>query len=260
MLTSWDQVRAWIDDNNFKRWILYKDNTKIDKILDSSCFAVSDRDDKIAMTEKYLRMAGGRAFACGYANAGKEDATIAEIRLTEEATAGVGGSQQQPFNIGELRESITREIRAQIKNEQYEQEKAAFEKAKKEFEDEKQSALGAIIHYFAPIGQLMLQKRMGMPLRQVAGVDADGQVHAKPIVVDREPETQEPETQEPQEQETQEQEASVWDVFTDEEGDKIGALMAKWKKADPDYLSLLESVVTMAVNGDENYTLAKRFL
>lgn len=258
MLTSWDQVRAWIDDNNFKRWILYKDNTKIDKILDSSCFAVSDREDKITMTEKYLRMAGGRAFACGYANAGKEDATIAEIRLTEEATAGVGGSQQPPFNIGELRESITREIRAQIKNEQYEQEKAAFEKAKKEFEDEKQSALGAIIHYFAPIGQLMLQKHMGMPSRNVAGVDTEEQVHAKPIVVDRKPDTQEPQN-EPETQEPQ-NEPLVWDVFTDEEGDKIGELMAKWKKADPDYLSLLESVVTMAVNGDENYTLAKRFL
>ena len=253
MLTSWEQVRAWIDDNNFKRWILYKDNTKIDKILDSSCFAVSDREDKIAMTEKYLRMAGGRAYACGYANAGKEDATIAEIRLDEQPAAGVGGSMYP--SIGELRDSLTREIRAQIKAEEYERERKEFENAKKQFEEEKQSALVAIIHYFAPIGQLLMQKHLGGgALRNVAGLDANEEVHAKPIVVDREPETQEPETQEPQ------NEPSVWDVFTDEEGDKIGELMAKWKKADPDYLSLLESVVTMAANGDSKYTMAKSFL
>ena len=48
--------------------------------------------------------------------------------------------------------------------------------------------------------------------------------------------------------------------FTDDEADKLFELCAAWKKADPDYLQLLEKVVQMAVNGDSNYNLAKKMI
>ena len=248
MFTNWEQVRDWITDNGFKRWILYKDSSRTDKIIDSAAFAVSDQADKLAMTEKYLRMAGGRAVGCGFANNGKDDPTVCEIRLEAEMPAGAAGIGAAGYpSIGELTDTITQKVRAEIKAEQYEKEKAEFERAKKEFDQEKQSALGAIVHYFAPIGQQLMQRHL-MP--KVAGVDVDAPMDVQPMRVQKsapvdQPETEEPETEEP---------------FTDEESEKLLALMVRFKAVEPRYLELIESVVTMAENGDSTYTMAKGFL
>ena len=103
MLTKWEQLEAWLRDNNFTRWILWKENPAEHpdgkgnfKILDSVQFAVSDFEDKIAMTKKYLTMSGGRAWAVGTGKTAGE--TICEIRLEQDnytpgATAGVGMTQ-----------------------------------------------------------------------------------------------------------------------------------------------------------------------
>jgi hypothetical protein len=128
--------------------------------------------------------------------------------------------------------------------QKYKEERAAFEKEKKEFEEEKKSTIGALVHYFAPIGQQLLQRHM-MP--RVAGVDVEEPVHAAPIVVDK------PEDAPEHEEENE-------SPFTDEEEAKIFDLMCRFKKIEPDYLSLLESVVKMAESGDTTYTMAKGFL
>ena len=86
---------------------------------------------------------------------------------------------------------------------------------------------------------------------RVAGVDADEPVRAQRIVAER-PEQQEQE----QEPEQPEQEAP----FTDEEAEQLMALMVRFKAVEPDYLKLIESVVTMAENGDATYNMAKGFL
>ena len=253
MFTKWDQVEQWIKDNNFKRWILYKDNTRTDKIVDSASFTISDLADKLAMTEKYLRMGGGRAHAAGFSTNGVQDATVCEIRLEDEqqGTSGIG-SQIQPLNIGEIEDRIRKQLRAEIEADNYRKEKEAFEKAKAEFEEEKQSALGALVHYFAPVGQMMLQQKLQMPMRQVAGVDAEQPVvHAASIKpIDQQNKEQQPAQQEPEQE----------SPFTDEEADKLFELMARFKKVEPQYMQLLEAVVTMAENGDGTYNMAKGFL
>ena len=247
MLTTWDQVQEWITENGFKRWVLYKDSSRNEKIIDSAAFTVSDQADKLAMTEKYLRLAGGRAYAAGAASGSQSDLNVTtEIRLQEETqpTNGIGGE----MSIGELTrsitESVTKQIRAEVEAQKYKEERAAFEKEKAEFEEEKKSTIGALVHYFAPIGQQLLQRHM-MP--RVAGVDAEEPVHAAPIVADRPGEA--PEHEEENES-----------PFTDEEEAKIFDLMCRFKKIEPDYLSLLESVVKMAESGDTTYTMAKGFL
>lgn len=248
MLTTWDQVQEWITENGFKRWVLYKDSSRNEKIIDSAAFTVSDQADKLAMTEKYLRLAGGRAYAAGAVSGSQNDLNVTtEIRLQEEQaqpTNGIGGE----MNIGELTrsitESVTKQIRAEMEAQKYKDERAAFEKEKAEFEEEKKSTIGALVHYFAPIGQQLMQRHM-MP--RVAGVDAEEPVHAAPIVVDK-PEDA-PEHEEQNES-----------PFTDEEEAKIFDLMCRFKKIEPDYLSLLESVVKMAESGDATYTMAKGFL
>ena len=249
MLTTWDQVQEWITENGFKRWVLYKDSSRNEKIIDSNAFTVSDQADKLTMTEKYLRLSGGRSYAAGAASGSQADLNVtADIRLQDDQaqpTNGIGGE----MSIGELTrsitESVTKQIRAEMEAQKYKDERAAFEKEKKEFEEEKKSTIGALVHYFAPIGQMLLEKKV-MP--RVAGVDAEEPVHAAPIVADRPDEA-------PAEKEEENE-----SPFTDEEEAKIFDLMCRFKKIEPDYLSLLESVVKMAESGDATYTMAKGFL
>ena len=107
MLTTIEQVREWITDNGFKRWILYRDYSRTEKILDSAAFP-ADMEDKLAMTEKYLRYAGGNAYAAGAPNSAVNDlTTICEIRLSDGQTAqptnGIGNNYP---TIGELTDSL----------------------------------------------------------------------------------------------------------------------------------------------------------
>lgn len=240
MLSTFEQVKEWITENGFKRWVLYKDYSKTEKIIDSANFTVSDMPDKLAMTEKYLRLAGGHAYAAGAtSNATSDLNTTCEIRLSEAATQqsvqGIGGYP----SIGELTETITKQVRAEIEAENYKRERADFEREKKEFEQEKQSALGALVHYLAPVAQQLLT-RGAMP--RVAGMDSKEDVH---VIV-------------PEDQPSEEQEEVS--PFTDEEADELFALLARFKKVEPDYLTMLRKVVEMAESGDKTYAMAKNFL
>lgn len=257
MFTSWDQVQSWIEDNGLTRWIFYTsrpskgDDDKADKVLDSNNYG-SDREDKLAMTEKYLKMYGQTAYGIGYP--GQVVCTVRLDAQQAQPTQGVGG--QTIYDIGQLTSEITARVKAEMEAQRYKDERAQFEKDRAEFEKEKQSALGAIVHYFAPIGQMMLQKKMGMPM--VAGVDTDKPVHAQPIIPDRKP--QEPGAEKENENEQELVDMANESVFTDEEEAKIYDLISRFKKVEPDYLKLIEAVVTMAENGDSTYTMAKGFL
>ena len=255
MLTSFEQVRDWITDNSFKRWIFYRDSSCKEKIIDSKAFAVSDQADKLAMTEKYLRMAGGRATGHGFADNGSdaERATVCEVQLADiQPASGIGMQPNiQPFGLGEIEAMeqkisgrLRKEIMAEIREADYQKRLKDLEEREKALEEEKKSAIGAILHYFAPVGQQMLQNKL---LKKVAGVDATEPVHADPIqpIVTDQPE--------------QPEEAEDY-PFTDEEDEKITTLVAQWKKADPDYLIYLEKIVQMCVSGDSKYTMAKSFL
>ena len=247
MFTTWDQVRDWIKDNNFPHWCFYKnnpeerDNKDNDTIIDSNNFTVSDYQDKLDMTEKYLKMYGGKCYGVGYkAPNATTSGVVCEVRIQtveQLPTQGVGGGNP---SIGELTEMITKQVRAEIEAENYRKDRENFTKEKAEFEAEKQSAIGALVHYFAPIGQMMLQKKF---MRNVAGVDSNAPVVADPIqpIVTREPEENE-------------------SVFTDEEESEIYDLLSRFKKVEPEYLALLRSVVEMAEKNDPTYNMAKGFL
>lgn len=254
MLTTFDQVRDWITDNGLKRWMLFKDYSCKEKFLDSAAFP-GDQADKIAMTEKYLRsVANGNAYAKGGMTAGKDDMDMcAEIRLETQGARGVGSADA--INIGELRDSITREIRATIELENLKKREADVARKEKELDADRQSAMGALIHYFAPIGQQLIQRGM---MRNVAGVDSEEPVHVQSIHVDQ-PEEKKIETQDTQEpQDIQEvEEASP---FTDEEADELFKLMAEFKAVEPDYLKMIRKVVNMAQTKDPMYGVAKNFL
>ena len=243
MLTTIEQVREWITDNGFKRWVLYRDYGRTEKILDSAGLAVADMPDKLAMTEKYLRLAGGHAYAAGATTNASNDLTyIAEIQLTEAAapTAGVGFTQPM-IDEAAMEKRIETRLRAEYERKEYEKLRKDLDDERKRFEDEKASAMGALAHYFAPIGQALLGQR-----RMVAGVDTEEPVHAAPII----PEAGAEAVQEHEEE----------SPFTDEEADKLFDLMARFKKVEPQYMQLIEAVVAMAEKGDMTYNMAKGVL
>ena len=261
MFTSWDQVEEWLHDNNFAHWIIYRERPsegeKNNNIIVDSKFYTADDADKIAMTKKYLLANGGRGFAVGFATPNTTvGGVIAEIRLEaqNEPSNGITGVQGYA-SIGELRESITREIRAQIKAEQYEAEKKQFEKDKAQFEAEKQTALGAIVHYFAPIGQMLMERKF-MPQTRVAGLDAQEDVHARRIVPEDGRTIDAPE----QHVNLEELPAEQAEPFTDDEAEQLMALMVRFKAVEPNYLQLIEAVVKMAESGDGMYNMAKGML
>lgn len=258
MFTNWDQVEEWLRDNNFAHWIIYtrrpEEGDKNNNIIVDSKFYTCGDEDKIAMTKKYLLANGGRGFAVGFATPNTTvGGVVAEIRLEGEnvpanSVSGLAGYQ----SIGELRESLTREIKAQIEAERYKEERKQFEKDKAEFEAEKQTAMGALVHYFAPIGKMLMENKL-MPRPRVAGLDAEQDVHARKIVPEDGRPVDDPE-QKPED--TPEQE----EPFTDEEAEQLMALMVRFKAVEPDYLQLIEAVVKMAESGDSMYNMAKSML
>ena len=248
MLTSFDQVKEWITDNNLKRWMLYRDSAKKDKILDSQAFP-SDMEDKIAMTEKYLRLAGGHAYASGGTTAGANDLDMyAEIRLQDEAVQpaqGVGGGYP---SIGELTQTITKQVRAEIEAERWKERQKEIERREKEFAEKEAGVWGLIVNKLGPavVGKILNNERM------VAGLDTEKPVHADPIIPN-DPEEQPTDAPKPEDQEEQ-------SPFTDEEADELFALLARFKKVEPEYLTMIRKVVEMAENGDKSYQLARMTL
>lgn len=254
MLTTFDQVRDWIIDNGFKRWILYKDGLRQEMIVDSAGFPSTDMNTRLATTEKYLRYAGGHAYAVGGSNATKSEMNVcAEIQLADvqplnstQGTAGIGMMDRQ--TIGELRRTIEEGLEAKWEKKMYEKEKKEFEEAKRQFEEDRNGVIGAVVGYLAPYIPV-LNQIAGM--RKVAGVDVAEPLHAQPII----PEAPEQDPEDPQEQPQEEQ-----NPFTDEEADELFALMAEFKRVEPDYLPMIRKVVDMAKANDATYQMAKKFL
>lgn len=249
MLTSFEQVRDWIIDNGFKRWALWRDRSKQELIIDSAGFAVADLEDKIAMTEKYLRFAGGNAYAAGSVTGSQDKLNVVtEIRLSDTQQQPMNGVQSlQPYNIGEVEERIRKQIKAELREEDLKKREADIDRREKEYEEQRNGVIGALVGYVAPY--LPIIKNLQGAGRMVAGIDADEPVHAKRIqpIIATDPEQPE-QQQEP-------------DVFTDEESEELFDLMARFKKAEPEnWLKMLRTVVDMAESGDQTYTMAKSFL
>lgn len=249
MFTNWDQIENWIRDNQFVHWVFYEKNPNESgdkdniKIADSNYYT-GDFEDKIAMTKKYIILNGGVAFGAGFKTPNAtQGGTVCKVRLEAEAPAApVGGIGYTQQTLAEMRESLRKELQAEWDKKEYERLRKDLDRERKEFEAEKNSAIGILTNYLAPVGKALLQRN------KVAGVDASAPVTAEPV--------QPIKSQEPAEPEQPEEESP----FTDEEADKLFDLMARFKKVEPQYMQLLEAVVTMAENGDSTYTMAKGFL
>lgn len=250
MFNNWNQVEDWVRDNHLDRWIFTlsdRNNARSeggmpnDKIVDSEYYG-DTLEDKLAITKKRLEECGRRVYGQGWVGKKLTDGMCCEVMLQPTQFVPqqqIGMPQSEPFN----KEAFAKELRAQweadMKLQRYEDERKQFEREKKEFEHEKHSAVGLLIGYLKPVLGAMTS-------RNVAGVDAPGTVPAARIV--------------PVEEQASEQVEMEHEVFTDEEADRLFALMERFKKVEPQYMELIESVVTMAEQGDQTYTMARGFL
>lgn len=286
--TTWQQVLDWIRENGLVRWCFAAERDKDGKM--SQYVVISDwypgnLDEKLATTRKMLEQQQGRyLYGTGWHNDNKTGGEVSCEVMLQAAQQGVGGFPFNPFMqqpqaqpVGELeRQKIIDETRkavlAEVERRDFEKEKAAFEKEKKEYQKDKEGFIGLAIGYAKPIIEALKDK---MALSNVAGTarDARRPVTAKPI----QPITPEQEDIEPNPNQenidgvldnnrshdvsiTEQSEVSEQDPFTDEEGEKLAELMARFKAVEPDYLQLLESVVEMAEKGDSTYTMARSIL
>ena len=253
MFTNWDQIESWIKDNQFVHWVFFKGNPNDredkanDKIVDSNYYT-GDDEDKLAMTKKYLLLYGGHAYGLGFKTPNTtQGGTVCEVRIEPElkVAAPTNGVGITPDAIGELRESLRKELQAEWEKKEYERLRKELDRERKEFEAEKNSAIGLIAGYLAPVGKALLQKK------NCAGTDTSTPVEAEPVqpIVAKEAAVATPAEANQEE-----------DPFTDEEADKLYALLARFKKVEPQYMQLIEAVVEMAENGDQTYTMAKGIL
>lgn len=253
MFSKWQQVEDWITDNRFKRWIFYKSNPdnkadgerSNDKIVDSKFYNDDALDEKLRLTKKYLEQWGGRAYGVAFQG---ETATTGGAQcvvcLDEVAAvpAQVSGAAVSGADIDQIKAQVREQVRTEFERQAYDRERKEFERERKEFERDKNSAIGLMVGYLKPVLSALTQKR-------VAGIDAEGDVQAARIrPIDQQP------AQEPQAAPEQDGD------FTDEEVDKLNAVIARFKAVEPRYLELLEAVVTMAENGNEMYNTAKAML
>lgn len=239
MFTEWQQVENWINNNQLDKWIFTKNDrnsrsseggTPNDKIVDSE-YLPGERDNKILLTKQMLEDCGIRVYGYGWQGKRATDGMFCEVQLAPVSRMPISvGQVQQPMID---KDALRKEILNEIKLQQYEDEKKQFEQEKKEFQKEKEGVIGLAIGYLRPVLGALARKN-------VAGVDAPDEVIAEPVA----PLTSTQETKD----------------FSPEEEDKVYTLMVRFKKCEPDYLRLLESVVTMAEAKDQTYTMAKSFL
>lgn len=254
VLTTWSEVEDWIDRNNLEKWTISVDRQESgEKATRIVCQTIPEDDmqTKKRYTEACLNASRGlKLYARGYRNTkATNGAFYTEIMIggdrgymPAQMQQMIGAAQQPSLD----RESLAADIRRQVLNEVAEQrlkeDRARLEEERKEFREQQDSAMGALIHYLGPIGKQLLQNLTGGGTAITGTQVAGGTVQADKIeAVDAKKE-------------------EVQDAFSEEEAAQIESLLTRFKAVEPDYMQLLTRVVEMAESGDITYTTAKGFL
>lgn len=255
MFTKVQDIEAWIRDNNLTHWIFSKnDRTRRqsdapapnDKVVDSDYYG-DNMEDKIALTMRVLdKYDDGILYGIGFFGKKATDGLCCEYcKENERVQRNVGTMPLQPaVDEAAVEKRLRRMIEAEFQQKEYEanvkklrDDREELDRERKEFEKEKAGVFGIAVEYCRPLLAAFQKRRM------VGQLDSSAPVEAEPI--------------QPIHAKEEKQEE---DVFTDEEAEKIYALLARFKKVEPEYLRLIERVVEMAEGGDSMYGMAKGML
>ena len=261
MISNWQEFEEWVRNSNLSHWIVARtDNFRNKdeggavnntKIVDSDFYG-QDMDSKLAMTKTVLSRYNGRAYAYGWQGAKSTGAICEEVMFAGAGVSGMygfGAPTTAPAVPDEaaIEARLRKQIMADLEHAQYEKERKALDQEKREFEKDKASAIGLMVGYLKPV----ISAVAGRGLKNVAGTPGIASIDAPQNVtaerVHQDPAAQEAPANEP-------------DTFTDDEAEQLMILMERFKKVEPDYIRLIEAVVTMAESGDATYNMAKGVL
>lgn len=253
---NFGQVRQWIEDNKLLRYNFSNTKASTTESRENSYVFCYNKDispeENLRLLERRLDAhAGMRLYGKGWrTEGGNVGGYICEVeygyapdymqRFEQMMNSPRGVGMQPAVDAEKLERDITEKLTMQFKLNQLESERKDFEREKKEFEQEKSGTIGAILSYLAPVAQAWMQKQ---GLAKMAGTD----VPAEKIVPVADGQPENVETPDPND-------------LPDEEAARGYALLVRFRQVEPDYLDLLESVVTMAENGDSMYNMAKASL
>lgn len=243
-----DNLIKWITNNGLIRWSISTKESGSDNARIFESNPEASREAELERMRTVLELStNANLYVFGAIKEGKTVGNFSERwnNIPDgEAVAGLPPVQQvqQPVVVEGTITKEELEIRIKKAIEEYqfkldkikfEEEKKEFRAEKKEFDDFKNGAIGQIIERAMPyLGKIMPLKSQH-PVAAVAGV-GDTVVNAVPV----------------QPVAAQGKTGGVEEVFTDEEGDKLYELMAKYKEFDRDnYLQVLEKLVTIATEG-----------
>lgn len=243
-----DNLIKWITNNGLIRWSISTKESGSDNARIFESNPEASREAELERMRTVLELStNANLYVFGAVKEGKTVGNFSERwnNIPDgEAVAGLPPVQQvqQPVVVEGTITKEELEIRIKKAIEEYqfkldkikfEEEKKEFRAEKKEFDDFKNGAIGQIIERAMPyLGKIMPLKPQ-QPVAAVAGV-GDTVVNAVPV----------------QPVAAQGKTGGVEEVFTDEEGDKLYELMAKYKEFDRDnYLQVLEKLVTIATEG-----------
>lgn len=256
-ILSFETLKEFIDTNGIVRWNIGR--SRGSQSNDNVFLYNSEQtfEENLQKTCRLLDMfAGDMLYFTGWNN--DKTRTNGYSAMIQYRQRDNYAAPQPPVNGmgGFDRDTITADIRRQLKNEFDEErlirERKEFEERKRDFDSKQESVVGLLVHYLAPVAQQLAGR---LPLPKVAGIDAEAPVHAQPIYP-----APSDDTTLPKEKGTDSETENNEEPFEDWEAEKLMTLMERFKAVEPDYIVLIEKVVTMAENGDSTYTMAKKFL
>lgn len=245
MFTKYEQIEQWVADFQLKKWEFSPQKNFEEIVCRTDWFGDVSNEEKLERSRKYIEDCGRKLYGRGYnGTSPNSPAIFCEVQIdTQQPPMPVAGYMQPApaaIDMDEYAKKLRKEFEVEHLARDLERREKELAEEMREFRKDKESAMGLLVGYVKPIlGGAVSAISGGRPAR-IHGVDAPADVEAERI------HAAEAEAEE--------------SVFTDEESDKLFDLLARFKKVEPDYLVMIEKVVTMAETQDPMYGMAKNFL
>ena len=248
MFTKFEQIEDWVRDFGLVRWEFSSKQNFEDMICRSDWFEDCSTEEKLDRCRKYVEDCGRKLYGRGYKGTSPNSpAIMCEVQICAtqpQAVAPVGymPAPAPAFDEKAFEARLRKEIAADYEKKDLERREKELAEEMREFRRDKESALGIMVGYLKPL--------LGTAASAVAGAARPAAIHG----VDAPEDVDAPKIEPVGEEDNEES------PFSDEESDQLFSLLARFKKVEPNYLTMIARVVEMAEAGDSTYTMARGIL
>ena len=287
-ISTWDQFRQWIDDNGIVNWKIsasrapqnnelrfsYNDDKTLEENLDICRRRLESEAGRILYATGWRTpRATGGGFSCEIQFYGPAAAAppVPAAPAAPPPTMQVGAT----FDRATMIRDITLQVQNEFNRKDLERREKDLADREREYRAAQEGVMGLLVRYLAPVAQAFMS-RQAPAMAGVRPLGEDDEVAARPIRPEGDGvESTKEKGESPEGERVGEEGESIKDngesgntaaderedsPFTDQEADRLLELMARFKAVEPDYLRLLEAVVSMAERGEITYNMAKGFL